>query len=233
VRVLDLFCGSGGAGEGYARAGYEVTGVDIDPRSAKDYAHVGTFVHGDALEYLTTADLSSFDLIHASPPCQTYSTGVYSRSSKWNRTKGLDEPSLIGPTLDALRASGLPWVLENVAGARAAMPPDSFELCGSMFGLPIPRHRVFATSHVIYAPAHPDCSGLAKRSAEWLGYEYRDMSVTGKGRRAGTAQRWAQLLDVHHPMSQHGLAESIPPRYTEYVGLMMQAAVLPRVGGLW
>lgn len=31
-RLLDLFCGAGGAGVGYHRAGFEVVGVDIEPQ---------------------------------------------------------------------------------------------------------------------------------------------------------------------------------------------------------
>ena len=31
-RLLDLFCCAGGAGVGYARAGFEVVGVDINPQ---------------------------------------------------------------------------------------------------------------------------------------------------------------------------------------------------------
>src|SRR5687768_10871522 len=31
-RLLDLFCGAGGAAMGYARAGFEVVGVDIKPQ---------------------------------------------------------------------------------------------------------------------------------------------------------------------------------------------------------
>ena len=31
-RLLDLFCGAGGAAMGYHRAGFEVVGVDIKPK---------------------------------------------------------------------------------------------------------------------------------------------------------------------------------------------------------
>ena len=29
LKLLDLFCGAGGASKGYAMAGFEVTGIDI------------------------------------------------------------------------------------------------------------------------------------------------------------------------------------------------------------
>lgn len=216
-RVLDLFCGAGGASAGYRRVGFEVVGVDVDPQPRYPWE----FHQANAMVVLRRpALLASFDLIHASPPCQPYSPAVRSRSSPWVPTRGKDEPAMIAAVHRALLASGRPWVIENVAGAAEHMPAGYVLLCGAMFARPIPRHRLFATSWGMAQPAHPDCRGLAKDSAEWLRWEYRDMSVTGKGRREGTRDRWAHLLglDLSHRMSQHEMAEAIPPAYTEHVG---------------
>lgn len=207
MRVLDLFCGGGGAAEGYAALGWEVVGVDIDPQPCYPYQ----FIQADAM----TFPLAGFDLIHASPPCQPYSRGVVSRSSKWNDTKGLDEPALIEPLRERLKATSLAYVIENVEGS----PLDGITLCGSMFGLDIARHRIFETSWFMLAPTHPACRGLVKKAADRRGWDYRDMSVTGKGRHAGWGDRAAELLGITHPMRQHDLKEAIPPAYTSYVGL--------------
>lgn len=59
-RLLDLFCGAGGAAMGYHRAGFEVVGVDIEAQPHYPFR----FQQGDALDY---------DVIHASPPRQAYS----------------------------------------------------------------------------------------------------------------------------------------------------------------
>jgi DNA (cytosine-5)-methyltransferase 1 len=220
-RLLDLFCCAGGAAMGYHRAGFDVVGVDIAPQPHYPFeSH-----QADALEFIS-AHGHEFDAIHASPPCQPYSTGVVSRSSKWNHTKGKDEAALIGATHALLVASGKPWVIENVMGARAHMPSPWFALCGAMFDRPIPRHRAFSTSFYVLAPEHPKCRGLALRAAQELGWEYRDMSVTGKGRRAGTSERWAYLLGVDWPMTQHEMAESIPPVYTAHVGAQLMAHLI-------
>ncbi len=221
MRVLDLFCGGGGAAEGYARAGWEVVGIDIDPQPCYPYQ----FMQEDAVDFLRTIDRpmlrAETDAIHASPPCQPYSAAVSSRSSKWNDTKGKDEPALIEPLRELLKATGLPYVIENVIGA----PLEGFVLCGSMFGLDIPRHRIFETNVLMTPPGHPDCRGIAKRASERRGWEYRDMSVTGKGRRKGTSERWSELLGITHPMRQHDLKEAIPPAYTEWIGNQLRGVL--------
>lgn len=199
---------------GYARAGFDVTGIDNERQS--DYPF--PFIQGDALDALAdTAYLEKFDAIHASPPCQPYSGAVYSRSSPYTPHKGKDEPALIPAVIDALRATRRPWVVESVMGAGSELPAP-FILCGAMFGRPISRHRLFSVSWFPLIPFHVPCAGLAKESAESLGWEWRDMSVTGKGRHVGTSWRWQYLLDIDWPMTQHQLAEAIPPAYTAFLG---------------
>lgn len=211
--ILDLFSGGGGAAVGYAKAGFRVVGVDIDPKPNYPFE----FHQADALEFIARYG-DKFDAIHGSPPCQGYSTATSSNSSPFTRTLGRDEPKLIAVTHEAMLKTGKPWVIENVMGARKEMPLHPTLLCGSFFNLMIPRHRLFSSSFKITEPNNHYCRGLAKESSEKLGWDYRDMSVTGKGRRAGTSDRWKMLLGIEHQMSQHELSESIPPVYTHYIG---------------
>ena len=209
MRILDLFCGGGGAAEGYLRAfsDAEIVGVDIADHSAN---YPGIFVQGDAMEYLADNG-RDFDFIHASPPCQGYSPHVSSRSSQWVPTKGKDEPRLIDWGRRVLIAQGKPYAIENVMGARNEMRSPVL-LCGSMFGRKIVRHRLFETSFPVDLLPHPNCKGIAKAAAAELGWEYRDMSVTGKGRRKGTGERWAQLLGVTPPHDAVGACRGYPAR---------------------
>lgn len=105
MKLLDLFCKAGGAARGYMNAGFHVTGVDIvnQPRYGGD-----VFIQGDALEYVA-AHGSSFDVIHASPPCQAHSD--LQKQSKINYV------DLIAPTRQILLGLGVPYVIENVEGA--------------------------------------------------------------------------------------------------------------------
>ncbi len=138
VRLLDLFCGAGGAAKGYHDAGFEVVGVDNKPQPNYPYE----FVLADAMTY----PLEGYDVIHASPPCQAYSR---MRHLPWLRNKTY--PLLIEPTRERLQASGTPWVIENVMDAKL---PAGW-LCGAMFGLPFYRHRAFETSWFWMQPGHP------------------------------------------------------------------------------
>src|SRR5690606_26563980 len=120
MRILDLFCGQGGAAVGYHMAGFEVIGVDIDPQPRYPFE----FHQGDALEYLAKHG-GEFDAIHASPPCQAYSRATTSG------TRG-NHPRMIAPLRSALGILGKPYVSENVEGAPLISP---VRLCGSMFDL--------------------------------------------------------------------------------------------------
>ena len=87
-RALDLFCGGGGAGYGLHLAGFDVTGVDLNRHSNYPYE----FIQADALE----VDLSGYDFIWTSPPCQGYSSHVTSDNSKWvGYSQGKSTPRLI------------------------------------------------------------------------------------------------------------------------------------------
>ena len=157
MRLLDLYCGAGGAAVGYHRAGFdEIVGVDIAPQPRYPFE----FVQADALEFLAEHG-HEFDAIHASPPCQGYSI---MHNLPWLR--GRDYPLLILPTIEMLEALGKPYVVENVMGARhgsATLRKRGLEahglkagwLCGTMFGLPFYRHRLFATNWLWLAPGHP------------------------------------------------------------------------------
>jgi DNA (cytosine-5)-methyltransferase 1 len=210
LKALDLFCCGGGASRGLARAGFKVTGVDIEPQPG----YLFDFILGDAMD----ADLTSFDLVWASPPCQGYSSHVTSRSSEWVPHAGKDEPRLIEPLRAKLKASGLPYIIENVRGARDFLE-SPVQLCGVMFGLPLARHRFFESNFPVLTAPHLPCKGVAKAFAEARGWEYRDMSVTGKGRHAGTAGRWKEILGIEPEavMTQHQLAEAIPPAYAAFM----------------
>lgn len=136
-RLLDLFCGAGGCSVGYARAGFEVVGIDIAPQPNYPFA----FVQGDALR--PPVDLAVFDVIHASPPCQAYT----SMSNRWRGAGGLadERPDLIDAAREVIRATGKPYVMENV---RCSPLNNPIELTGEMFGLLVHRPRLFECSAV-------------------------------------------------------------------------------------
>lgn len=150
-RLLDLFCGAGGAAMGYYRAGFEVVGVDIKPQPHYPFE----FHQGDALEYCSEHG-REFDVIHASPPCQHYS-----RATAWRGNRD-NHPDLIGVTLSLLKEIDKLWIIENVPDA--PIEPH-FLLCGSMFGLNIRRHRYFMTSYNAFTLL-PPCNHVNLMSFE-------------------------------------------------------------------
>lgn len=204
--MLDLFCGAGGAGMGYHRAGFDVVGVDIKPQPRYPF----TFVQGDALEYCR-AHGREYDVIHASPPCQGYSR---MRHLPW--LAGREYPLLIDATRAALRDVGTEWIIENVADA----PLAGGTLCGAAIGLAgVSRHRRFEASVLLLFPSCPGHATLAHGRAT-MGVKYRGHGVTGVARGA----RAEDALGIDW-MTRSELAQAIPPAYTEWIGHRMLEAM--------
>lgn len=136
-RLLDLFCCAGGAGKGYADAGFDVVGVDISPQPNYPFE----FHQGDALRYLMDHG-HEFDAVHASPPCQGYLN-----LAAVNRALGrpADHEHLIWATRKTLLSVGKPYVIENVADASKHLI-DPVRICGTGLGLPLRRHRLFESN---------------------------------------------------------------------------------------
>lgn len=213
-RLLDLFCGAGGAGMGYHRAGFDVVGVDIAPQPHYPFE----FVQADAMTY----PLDGFDAIHASPPCQDHSMLSHTMANKHGTGWMLEA------TLDRLRASLLPFVVENVVSptAKAAMT-GYFTLCARSFGIErLRRHRLFVTS---FAVLIPECGCDGKNV---IGV-YGDLSKNDRQIRNSNDGyiRWRAGVQTARDllgcpwMTGPELTQAIPPAYTEYLGQFLLAAV--------
>lgn len=195
---------------GYSLAGFDVVGVDIAPQPKYPFE----FHQGDALAFLREHG-HEFDAIHASPPCQAHSST--------QRIRGNVHPDLIAPTRDALALIGAPWVIENVPGAPLLEP---IMLCGSMFGLPLRRHRLFETSFHAFAPARCDHSGPAITIIGHGVYDSR-LGVRHKGEKSLGYQAARDAMRTPW-MSWDKLSQAIPPAYTEYLGRQLMAALMTR-----
>lgn len=187
---------------GYHLAGFDVVGVDIEPRPRYPFE----FIQADALEVLTDqAFMAGFAAVHASPPCQF--------ATKAQRLRGNDHPNLIGPTRERIRETGLPYVIENVPAARGHMV-NPVELCGCMFpGLGVYRERLFEAPWIGLVPPHsPHVEPQTKMGRPPKPGER--MHVVGNF--SGVEQaRAAMGIDW---MTRDELREAIPPAYTEFLG---------------
>ena len=207
MRLLDLFCGAGGAASGYQRAGFQVTGVDLAPQPRYPFE-----IHqGDALDFLRRFG-GDFDAIHASPPCQRFS----------GLARGFVWPDLVGPTREGLVAVGKPWIIENV---EAAPLERAVVLCGTQFpALRVIRHRAFEAPFPILPlrhGRHPLVYTKDRRKAHFgkLDEATSYVQVTGGGNCSLSVARSAMGIDW---MLKFELNEAVPPAYTEYVGSFLR-----------
>ena len=207
-RLLDLFSGAAGAAMGYHRAGFDIVGWDIEPHPDNPFE----LIVGDAMAALRDRDyLSTFDVVHASPPCPLFSaiTPAHTRAQ---------HPDMLTPTLDRLHAWGGTWVVENVPGAPL---PGAVTYCGKAMGLPhLRRHRLFASSALLLSP------GCACDNGPAYGVHGDHGDLTPRQHTDGH-KRWGKARDVAHAQQLLGiewmtrwddLADAIPPAYTEHIG---------------
>lgn len=152
MKIADLACGEGGAAVGLKAyfPDAEIVGVDLDPKPLERYPFEAICMD------MFGVDLSPYDFVWASPPCQGYSTMRY---LPWNSHK--EYPLLIRPVREKLKAWGGPYIIENVMGARSypvveeRIDPEALILCGTMFGKRFYRHRVFESNFAWLMPLHP------------------------------------------------------------------------------
>lgn len=225
-RLLDLFCGAGGASVGYHRAGFDVYGIDIAPQPNYPFAfhlddavgNLARMVHANGhsvfrrgTEPPELLGLSDFDAIHGSPPCQRFSTMTADPER---------HPDLIDTVRELLIESGLLYIIENVPQAPLVNPVT---LCGSAFGLRVRRHRAFESSAPLTGTGHFHAEqgrpvGVYGQHPDRRQYLRPDGTERGtKATSLGHGQR-AMGIDW---MTWPELAESIPPAFTQWIGAQL------------
>jgi DNA (cytosine-5)-methyltransferase 1 len=228
--LLDLFCCSGLAAQGYLRAGFDVVGFDTDPKCRRYYP--GTFFVGDALKAIEEIELLEKHLgrrveaIHASPPCQGYSAGALAAGTEGKH------PRLIAEVREAMRPTDRPTVIENVIGA----PLQRWiELRGQQFGLQVVRPRRFELrGFFCWSPPSAPIGAIyldaSKRAGKWRDGRpgRRGVAVFPNGRTssyAGASESCAAMGADHKGRPMYMVGEGIPPAYTEFLG----AAILKSI----
>lgn len=227
VRLLDLFSGAGGAAYGYWLAAQalgidiEIDGVDIVPQPQYPFH----FIQADAM----TIPLDGYDLIHASPPCQDFSPATgWLQPGRTRKT----HPRLITPTRERLKVWGGMWVLENVRNALVEME-NPVMLCGTSLGLRVQRHRIFDSSHLLFAAGpcrhRPYDVSVRTHRAEYLG-GIGEMHLCHNGqmrfRNAYCPAPEAKKAMGIDWMTMDELGEAIPPAYTEHLGRQLLTAFI-------
>lgn len=218
-RVLDLYCCQGGATRGYQLAGFTVHGVDNTPQPR----YCGEKFHlADAIGFVRrnkSLIRNYFHAVHASPPCQADCT----LTAGTNAGKG-NHISLLAPTREILEDLGLPYVIEQPVG-KAVMRQDLL-LCGLHFDLQVFRHRQFELGGWTTPNLeHPPGMHKGHRVAGWrhgVRYDGDMYAVYGEGGGKGSIAEWQKAMGIDWMHDRRGLAEAIPPAYTQWIGTRLR-----------
>lgn len=219
MRILDLFCGAGGASAGLHRVfpNAEIIGVDINPQPRYPFK----FIQSDAM----TFPLEGFDFIWASPPCQHYCAMKVMKNARTH-------PDLVEPVRDRLKESKIPYVIENVFGAPLL---NATMLCGSFFnlssnGFQLRRHRYFESNfpipHIFKCDHAKHTLGVYGQKVRNIAQEKRHYAKNKETRGAPVGVVLPQTYGFEameiNWMNMQELSESIPPAYGEYVGKQLK-----------
>ena len=237
-KILDLFCGAGGAAMGLHRAGFEVYGIDIKPQPHYPFPFrcmdaleaMDILLRGEGIEFtgsLIRLFINDFDAYWASPPCQHAST--IAKQNRILRPGKYDHPDLIPQTREVLIKAGKPYIIENVVGAALVNP---IRLCGSWFGLRLHRHRLFETNFGVlgtpcshhwqkpfFKTCDKRCSTLATCVPVYGHNYYNEFEVAQK-------EMGIDWMDTEE------LNEAIPPAYSEYLGKYLMQEIESKVMAL-
>lgn len=219
MKCLDLCCCAGGASDGYAAAGFEVTGVDF--KQQRNYPY--PFHKLCALEVLdgkTDVDVSKFDFIHASPPCQSHTSLKHIRDAQGNQCRVVD---ILEDVVDRLVALGKPFIVENVVGATVEKHElHEVMLCGSMFGLKVRRHRKFWSNVPLKTlrcdhKAQGRPVGVYGRMNDHVKGMWKGKMSYG-GKTAKTLEEAKAAMGTQRDIPWAKLKEAIPPAYSKFLG---------------
>lgn len=220
-RALDLFCCAGGTCAGLIQAGFEVWGVDIDPRCERFYP--GHFICDDVFKLASRVELDGkrfldryFDFVWASPKCQHFSAMTRIRG------KAENHPNQIPATRELLDKLGHPYVIENVPEARESMHAD-LELCGLMFGQRLYRHRIFEIhGFPVVQPRHVEHAGQQEFSV--VGRLVSTKRNGGPERYQRMKAAWPEAMGITHiPLNvnmtdgQNMFSQAVPPCFSKYI----------------
>jgi DNA (cytosine-5)-methyltransferase 1 len=213
--MLDLFCGAGGTTVGYA---YHFNTVGLDHRPQWRFPFHSAFIKADAIEFLSDpANIEHYDCFAASPPCGAYSQAMADRQG-W--------PDLIGPVRELLHATGKPYIIENVIGAPLLRKPTAqypnnrtVELCGSMFGLDVERHRLFESNIPLHVPFCMHEWQLPRFTVNKKVTRVIPVYGSGGGKQG---HDWSRAMEIDW-MLKAEIVNAIPPAYTKFLGAQMRA----------
>lgn len=219
-RILDMYCGDGGAAMGYHQAGFEVVGIDIRERHRFPFR----YVQGSVLKLRPAWIRKNFQVVHASPPCQAHTTLKVLHSDGHHK-------DYLPQTRELLEDLGLPYIIENVPGAPLI---DPLTLCGSSFGLTVRRHRLFEFGGGLELEGLPCEHSWQSRHQPYPQKRYHNGEVNirmaghvgvyggGQGLGEGEVTLWKVAMGIDW-MGKEGLAQAIPPAYTRYLGKQVLA----------
>jgi DNA (cytosine-5)-methyltransferase 1 len=212
--LVDLCCGVGGCSVGYARAGFDVKGIDINPQPHYPFE----FTKANVLDI----ELPEADCYHISPPCQ-----LFSNATIQYRKKGRLYPDVLTPMRQRLLKTGKPFIIENVIGAPLR---KDLILCGEMFGLRVQRHRIFEIhGFTVLQPPHVKHKGSATGiNHRYLksGKQFYYYTVCGHGQSEVDAlDNWKKAMGIDWQVTKREISQAIPPAYTEFIGKQIIASI--------